>query len=77
LGRQNSHFGQRKYFIIRREDIFVGQTEDPSSNIENCVPEELHNLHLLSGNISVMKSEEYKMSKAHDTHGKADKSRKS
>jgi hypothetical protein len=65
------------YFDIRREDISFGQTEEPGSNVENCVPEELHNLHLSSCNISFMKSEEYKMSWAHDTPGKADKSRKS
>jgi hypothetical protein len=65
------------YFGIRREDTSLGQTEDPSSNVEYCVAEEVHNLHLSSGNISFMKSEEYKVSKAHDTHGKADNSRKS
>jgi len=36
----------------------VGQTEGPISSIENCVPDELHNLHLSSGNINVMKKEE-------------------
>jgi len=34
-------------------------------------------LRLSSGNINGMKTEEYKMSKEHNTHGKADKSRKS
>jgi hypothetical protein len=37
----------------------------------------LHNLHCSSGNISVMKSEEYEISETRGTHGQADKSRKS
>jgi len=31
-GEQNSHFDQRKYFNIRREDVFIVQAEDTSSN---------------------------------------------
>ena len=76
-GREISHFFRIKYFIIRRDDIFVGQTEGPRSNIENFVPEELHNLRLSSGNINVMKKEECKMNKAHYRHGKGDKNRNS
>jgi hypothetical protein len=48
--------------VFRYQDISLGQTEDPGSNVENFVPEELNNLHLSSCNISFVKSEEYKMS---------------